>query len=287
MKLSIITVNLNNAAGLRKTMESVFAQTYRDFEYIVIDGASTDDSVKVIREYEAANQAFPNPLTFIWKSEPDTGIYNAMNKGLKMSHGEYSLMLNSGDYLVDEQVIEHVGPELHTEDMIQGNEIVEYPNYTIRDRGYGRSNISFLDAMDGYILHQATFIRLSLLERYGYYDESYKKASDSYFFIRAICFGDATFRYMDVDVTNFDPNGISSKKNEKWVQIAKIEDARWYSENIPPRLKELYRTAPTKIRIYDTLSRNKLIWFFVRILKRIAEWLSPIPKKIQKERIDV
>ena len=133
MKLSIITINRNNAAGLRKTMASVFSQTYKDFEYIVVDGASTDESVEVIKEFA---QKFSSPSRvksstrlncqwpsieqngvdrFTWISEPDTGIYNAMNKGIGMSVGEYSLMLNSGDYLAGEDVLERVIPELHTD----------------------------------------------------------------------------------------------------------------------------------------------------------------------------
>lgn len=79
MKLSIITINRNNAAGLRRTIESVVSQTYTDFEYIIIDGASTDGSVEVIKEYS-------DKITY-WVSEPDTGIYNAMNKGILKAQG--------------------------------------------------------------------------------------------------------------------------------------------------------------------------------------------------------
>ena len=89
MKLSIITINRNNAAGLRRTIESVVSQTYTEFEYIIIDGASTDESVDVIKEYA-------DKITF-WVSEPDNGIYNAMNKGILKAKGEYLLFLNSGD----------------------------------------------------------------------------------------------------------------------------------------------------------------------------------------------
>lgn len=282
MKLSIITINRNNAEGLRKTMESVLKQTYRDFEYIVIDGASSDGSVDVIREMSAS---LNDGMAFTWMSEPDTGIYNAMNKGVRMAHGEYTLMLNSGDYLVNEQVIERVMPELHTEDMIQGNEIVEYKDCTIRDRGYGHSDISFLEAMSGYILHQATFIRMSLMKKHGYYDESYKKSSDTYFFIKVMCFGDATFRYVDIDICNFDPNGISSLQNEKWRRLGKAEDARWIAENIPPRLRDLCRTAPSRFRLYELISRYKWIWFIVKILKHISGRLTPMPDEIKRERI--
>ena len=91
MKFSIITINYNNCEGLRRTIESVVNQTCHDFEYIIIDGGSTDGSVDVIKQY--ADQID------YWVSEPDKGIYNAMNKGVAVAKGEYCLFLNSGDSL--------------------------------------------------------------------------------------------------------------------------------------------------------------------------------------------
>lgn len=308
MKLSIITINCNNADGLRKTMESVCAQTYRNFEYIVIDGASTDESVEIIKDYVNQLEIGDCKLeNFQWISEPDTGIYNAMNKGIEIASGRravnalnhsklvedknkgnkdgYVLMLNSGDYLVDEYVIERIMPELHTEDIIQGNVIEDYPDKTIRFRGYGRSEISFIDAMDARFPHQAMFIKLSTMEQYGYYDESYKKAADSYFFMTALALGNATFRYVDIDITNFDVNGISSMKDPKWRQIDQEEDARWYGEHISRRLWDLYKTAPKKMLLYDQLHKNKFIWGLSMGLVRISEWLSPKKENVKNERV--
>ena len=126
MKLSIITINYNNLAGLRKTVESVLAQTYREFEYIVIDGASTDGSAEYVR-------AQADKLTY-WVSEQDTGIYNAMNKGVRAATGEYVLMLNSGDFLVDEYVVERILPELDGTDIVQGNTIEDHHDGEWRNR---------------------------------------------------------------------------------------------------------------------------------------------------------
>ena len=106
MKLTIITINYNNASGLQKTMESVLAQTCKDFEHLIIDGASTDDSVNVIENYGL--QIAHTAISFQWLSEPDKGIYNAMNKGIRMAQGEYIHFLNSGDWLVDEKVVEDI-----------------------------------------------------------------------------------------------------------------------------------------------------------------------------------
>ena len=280
-KLSIITINYNTAEGLRKTMESVFAQTSKEFEYIVVDGASTDGSVDMIRA--SASQA--EGLTFTWISEKDSGIYNAMNKGLNMSHGEYTLMLNSGDYLVDEHVIERILPELHTEDMIQGNVIKDYPGKSFRYRGYGRSDISLYDVMEANFPHQAMFIKLSTMIQYGYYDESYKKGSDSYFFFTSLGFGNATYRYINIDITNFDVNGISSMQDPKWRQIDQEEDARWYGEHISNRMKTYYQEAVEAIHLSHMLRKHKWIWSIIKLLVKISNKISSPQPNVKVEEI--
>ena len=98
MKLSVITINFNNRDGLRKTIESVVNQTYKDFEYIVIDGGSTDGSVDVIKEY--------TDRIDYWVSEPDKGIYNAMNKGIDVAQGEYCLFLNCMGILNEKHLLD-------------------------------------------------------------------------------------------------------------------------------------------------------------------------------------
>lgn len=281
MKLSIITINRNNAEGLKRTLDSVKTQTYQGFEHIIIDGASTDDSVKIIESYIRDVSCIKYDV--LWVSEPDTGIYNAMNKGLKLAHGEYVLMLNSGDYLVDEHVVERVIPELHTEDIIQGNVIENYPDKTVRYRGYGRSGISFIDVLDANFPHQAMFIRIDTMVKYGYYDDSYKKGADTYFLITALGLGNATFRYIDIDVTNFDVNGISN--DPKWRQIDMEEDARWFGEHISTRLRDLCEEVPKTMRLYKQLRKYKCIWYLAMGLVRISEWLSPSKPNVKIERI--
>lgn len=114
-KLSIITVNLNNREGLRKTIESVICQSFSDYEYIIIDGGSTDGSKELIELYQ-------NKVTY-WISETDKGIYNAMNKGIKTGKGDYCLFLNSGDWLVNSTVIEKEFSDSKQADIIYGNTI--------------------------------------------------------------------------------------------------------------------------------------------------------------------
>ena len=270
-KLSIITINRNNAAGLRKTMESVFAQTYRDFEYIVVDGASTDESVDIIRA--SALQA--EGLDFKWISEPDTGIYNAMNKGLKMAKGEYALMLNSGDYLVDEHVIERVMSELDGTDIIQGNIIKVEVGKEVVERGYGKSDITFIDVMKNHFLHQASFCRRELFERYGYYDESYKINGDTVFYAKCLGFGDASFRYVDISIAFFDITGISADPEGKWIVLRKEEDER-YAQMFSKRMWDLFFKEEKKINLYDKLHAHRWSWNLTMAITHLCNWIYKV-----------
>ena len=114
MKFSIITVNYNNKEGLRNTIESVIHQTYRDFEYIVIDGGSTDGSVDILKKYD-------QQINY-WVSEKDSGIYNAMNKGISKAHGEYLNFMNSGDCFYALDNLERVAKYQYETDFIVGRD---------------------------------------------------------------------------------------------------------------------------------------------------------------------
>lgn len=270
IKLSIITINRNNADGLRKTVESVLAQTYREFEYIIVDGASSDGSVEVINEYVkhpiTDNRSL---LTIIWSSEPDSGIYNAMNKGICMSHGEYVLMLNSGDYLIDKHVIESIIPELDGTDIIQGNVIIETNGHKKIERGYGRTKLSFIDIMKGYFLHQASFCRRSVFEEYGYFDESYRINGDTVFYAKCLGFGNASFKYVDINIAYFDMHGISADPENKWKTIRAEEDKR-YMDMFSARMQSLLTEEDKKIQLYDKLHEHQWSWFLTMAIAHIV-----------------
>ena len=285
MKLSIITINRNNAEGLRKTMESVLAQAYRDFEYIVVDGASSDHSVEVIKEL--TNDRVNELKNFTWITEPDTGIYEAMNKGLKMCQGEYTLMLNSGDYLVDEHVIERIMPELDGTDIIQGNTISQREGVLWRDRGYGKSDISFLDVQRGYFLHQASFCKESLFEQYGYFNEHNRYVSDTEFFIKTLGFGGASFKYVDIDIANFDSTGFSSSKETSIRQAYMEEEYAMQHRLFPGRLYTYCRDSERKVELFDALRKHKWLWHGLMVLKMLHHWVYgehhvPISEKMKK-----
>lgn len=173
--LSVITINRNNAAGLRGTIESVLTQTgvaVGDLEYIVIDGASTDGSADVIKEY-SAREDLPHKIAY-WVNEPDTGIYNAMNKGIRHAHGDYVAILNSGDYYVKDALTglkeiaqEHRGAILYgAVDCIKGGEFIR--TWGVNANGLPRNGIP----------HQGSFIPKTAFDTYGLYDESFKIRAD-------------------------------------------------------------------------------------------------------------
>lgn len=281
MKLSIITINRNNAAGLRKTMESVFSQTCCDFEYIVVDGASTDGGAEYLNDVGSKSY----PFVLKWVSEKDAGIYYAMNKGVRMTEGEYVLMLNSGDYLVDERVIERIMPELDGTDIVQGNNIEECSGKTYRNRGYGKSDIDFFDVMKGHFLHQSSFCRRDLFERYGYFDERYKMSADTKFFM--ICLGqnDATFKYVDIDVANYNMLGISAEKKGPWAECHQEELARIRKEVFSDRMFNFMLKNDKKIRLYNELHARKWIWNLTMVIAHIRTWIYGNLQEVKMDRI--
>lgn len=289
MKLSIITINYNNAEGLRKTMESVLKQTYQDFEYVIVDGGSSDGSVPIVKAYEEriianrVNNQTQFPL-ISWVSEHDNGIYDAMNRGIRKAKGEYTLMLNSGDYLVDEHVIERIMPELDETDIVQGNNIEECSGKTYRNRGYGKSDIDFFDVMKGHFLHQSSFCKRDLFERYGYFDESYKMSGDTKFFMTCLGKNNASFKYIDIDVANYDLSGISAEKTGKWAQLRAEEHARLMKEFYSPRLLHFFETNDKKVRLYNQLHAHRWIWNLVMLIAHIHNFFySTLPITCRKE----
>lgn len=213
MKLTIITINRNNATGLCKTLLSVASQSFKEFEYVVIDGASTDDSLDVIKTHESKFAHLR------WVSEPDKGIYNAMNKGLRMAKGEYVQILNSGDVLASADVVERMLKALDEKgnpDILYGNMIKEFANGSrVRDRGFAGEAPTMYDFIRGTLNHDPVYFRRSLFDRFGYYREDLPITADWRWYVETIPFGGVVPVYVDIDVTIFDMNGISETQIER------------------------------------------------------------------------
>lgn len=270
MILSIITINRNNAVGLEKTMRSVAAQDCGDFEYVVIDGASTDGSVEMIRSFEASLGE-----RLKWVSEPDKGIYNAMNKGIGKASGEYLQFLNSGDSLVSDDITLRMTEALKSKEyppILYGNMLKDMSDGKIlRDKGFAGKSISFLGFYTGSLNHPSSYIKKSLFEKYGRYDENLKIVSDWKWFLQSIILGGEKPLYADMDVTLFDMNGISEKNKS----LDKTERRRVLNELIPSTILADYDRWALSINRMRRLERhpwaNKIVHFLERGLFKMEK----------------
>ncbi len=225
-KISIITVNYNNADGLRKTIESVRDQNFSDLEYIVIDGGSSDKSCQVLEEFNASIHK--------WVSEKDNGIYHAMNKGIAMATGEYLLFLNSGDHFYSNNTLEESINDFTGEDILcfdihfkdsENDFIHQHPD-----------KLTFLFLFEGTFAHQSVFIKKELFEKVGFYNENLKIVSDWKFFIDAIVKYNATYKRVNKTLSTFyfgglscTPEGVNLVKNER-KEILKNEYFLYYDD---------------------------------------------------------
>ena len=278
-KLTIITINRNNAAGLRKTIESVVNQTHANFEYIIIDGASTDESVNIIEEYA-------HKIDY-WVSEPDKGIYNAMNKGICMANGDYIQILNSGDILASDNVVERMLAHLQiTNDQlrVKGEPEVSilYGNMIKVDelgKVIGKSYYtpySLLQFYTSTLNHDCAYIKRVLFDaaNYGLYDESLKIVSDWKWYLQAIGLGFVKPIYVDIDVTIFEAAGIS----ETNLDLRNQERRQVLEMSLPPAVLADYDKYHVPMVQMHRLLRYKwaywCVWFLERCLFKWEKWIK-------------
>lgn len=264
VKLTIITINYNNLDGLKKTVESVVNQTDRNFEYIVIDGGSTDGSVDIIKEHET--------LIDYSVSEKDNGIYNAMNKGIRKATGEYCLFLNSGDYLADKNVIKNVLPLLSGEDYITGSirclpsanckEYIEYPPLKI----YGRTLIYFT------LTHPSTFIKTNVLKNCPY-DETLKIVGDWKQMFESLIMNESTYKPIDILISNYDTQGVSSTN----IQLLKEERLKVLLEYLPSKVvQELMDFFDHSSTFVVSKEKDRIPFFIISKVFGFMEFLKKI-----------
>lgn len=206
-RLAIITICYNDRAGLERTFASVFGQSSPDFEYIVVDGGSTDGSLDLIKAHAAR-------ITH-WTSEPDRGIYDAQNKGWYMASAPFVLFLNAGDTFAAPDVLERALPHL------ADNVDIAYGDARLSDeRGvYGLKShpdrITSAWLMKEVVSHSAQFIRRLCLEQAGGYDIGYRIAADYAFFAALFWHRRPVLRKLHFVVSVFDTQGISSDPEQK------------------------------------------------------------------------
>lgn len=267
LKFSIITVVFNDKIGLKRTIESVINQSYKDYEYIIIDGGSTDGTVDVIKEYA-------DRITY-WVSEPDKGIYNAMNKGIKVAQGQYCNFMNAGDMFVANDVLEKTsryadGTSVLTGDTqachLENGEVVKDGMWPSPNKLIGYKLIH----MNGALSHQASFILTELLKS-NPYNEKFKICSDWQFFVEELVMKDGTYLKLPFIVALFDGNGISNQRNRSTILKEKknilnlvlpkriCEDYEQLIYGETP-LEKIIKLKGESSLIYKTLTRMALVY---------------------------
>jgi glycosyltransferase involved in cell wall biosynthesis len=269
-KLSIITVNLNNCEGLHKTIKSVASQSFPDFEYIVIDGNSNDGSVELIKEN---TQCITK-----WISEPDTGIYQAMNKGIRIANGEYFLFLNSGDFLVNEHVIENVFSIKRNTDILCGKCNISNEGVVVHTTNPPQ-NITFGTLYLTGLSHQSTFIKNELFQKLGYYREDFRFNSDIEFWYRSIIWGGATIEKLNLLISDYNLDGLSSEENRTAEFLLEHKEIL-----ADPRLQKFipdydnWKSEKSELKILIWAKSKKIIYKPILIMYKLAVFLSSFRK---------
>ena len=262
MNLSIVTINYNNKKGLAKTIESVTNQEFKDFEWIIVDGGSTDESVALIQD----NLTHIDYLV----SEKDQGIYDAMNKGIKAASGDYILFLNSGDYFYTNEATKIIDTIDRNTDFV----IFDYMKKMTSDILKIEQNVdprSYL--IDGMFCHQSVLHKRTLFDKIGLYDTSYEIAADYALFLKGFFEHNTTFNYINKALVLYDDTeGVSDYnvvtesiyvneriKAKKGVFCKEIIDALASRDIL---IKELIQNKSK----YDDLLNSKLIQYTLSVI---------------------
>lgn len=209
-KVSIITVVFNDVQGIEKTILSILGQKNKEWEYIVIDGNSTDGTVDIIKKY--------TDKIHYWISEPDKGIYEAMNKGIRKASGKYVMFLNSGDDFADNNTVSEILSSADNYDIVY-NDL----NIIAKDKSFIKkypSKLTFKYFTHDAISHPATLIKRELFNKIGFYDESLKIVADWKWFLIALCKYNVKYKHTGIVAANFNFDGISSVDENKAILIS-------------------------------------------------------------------
>ncbi len=220
-KISIVTICKNAQHSIERTLTSVVSQTYANIEYIIVDGASTDRTLELIYNYR-------EQITKII-SEPDDGIYDGMNKGVRAASGDYIVFINAGDYLIEANVIKSVVQTIQSK-ALQNIDIL-YANLLVYDPVRGQGSIwaaskrTRLSMYMGSLPHPSTFFSRTAFEKNGLYDTSFKIAGDYEWFVRAFEKNKLSFTHLDVLTAVFINDGVST--HQKWQSLQDEEKERF------------------------------------------------------------
>lgn len=258
MKISIVTVTFNCQNLIRKTIQSVVEQDFQSVEYLIIDGKSTDGTCSIVRQYARENEI----ITCI--SEPDTGIYNAMNKALRYISGDYVLFLNAGDYFYARDTLNHFAnyiTESHEPDIIYGNTVFYLDEHTIMTE---KKNFDWKLVLRAHaVCHQCVLAKTILFKEYSF-DESFIYCADRDWLYN-MYFRGKKFIHIDEEVVYYEASGFSSQESAQ--------------DGIT---KEMFRIQKKYCRHYYCLNRIRIV--LIKIRDRLSEKASQM--LLTKDRVD-
>lgn len=230
MKISLITVTFNSGITLKTTLDSILEQSHTDYEYIVVDGASKDNTVALINEYEPR---FKNKIK--WISEPDNGLYDAMNKGIQMATGDVIGILNSDDFFTSNHILQLISETFEHNnniDAVYGDIHFVNPDNLEKCVRYYSSKVFKRSLMRlGFMpAHPSFYMRKSCFDKYGLYKTDYKIAADFEFLLRLILKNKIRTKYLPMDMVTMRTGGASTSGIKSYVGIMK-EHLRAFKEN--------------------------------------------------------
>lgn len=255
-KISVITVCYNASDSIEQTIQSVFNQSYMDYEYIFVDGKSTDNTLEIINHYVSEFNKLGIQTNVL--SEKDSGIFNAMNKGIKISQGDWLIFLNAGDYLCDNSVFQQINEYLidKEHDVVFGDVIYKSRNMY----KYGKTELLSETNKKLAFCHQCVFIKRNVMSQY-YYDEKYIISADLDFLLKIY---NRKFRFISVDfpISVFELGGISNRSSYNKIRDLQINDI-YYNNGLIEESE--YK---------DTIKRIKKE-AFIRFLKNCIKMITP------------
>ena len=235
--LSIITVNYNNESGLSRTLESISAQSkISDVEHIIIDGASTDQSLEIIQAYQNTSM---HPVKI--SSEPDDGIYHAMNKGLDLATGRYVAFLNSGDILVKKDLLEILLSNLESDkdlDLLYGDLYFKGANPNIT-RFWSTGYFSKYKLWLGWHLpHPMTVLKLDTIRLLGNFNQQYSIAADYHLLLKYLFRPNIKYIYLQMPFVDMQPGGASNGSLRNII-FANVEVVRAW-QDVTPHVRPIW-----------------------------------------------
>ena len=269
MKISIITVCKNAENAIERTLLSVVSQNCfsKNIEYVIVDGASTDKTIEIIKQYSEKYQ-------IKWISEPDSGIYNAMNKGIKMTSGDYLLFLNAGDYLVHYNVIKSLM------NLFESSEFaIMYGDLFCIDPISGKYLTQIVDQQPdanffycGALPHPATFYKREIFEKFGDYEENFKIISDNILNKKLLCDYKVSAKHIDSVVSVFMYDGISTANVDLHCQEHKFFQEHFFTETELAEIKKIREEEET---VKMLKKRKSIFRFLAKILMKLHNfWVN-------------